>query len=185
MLAFRKEIKGTGNDIEVKIKQVEEKVFNKIAEWEKIVEEDSSLDSIAKSLVNMKRVSNNISSLKGKINIRIDQTLVRYKNKTKTSTAFSKLGAILSKDANGVGPSIIVEHNAFQGYALSLFNEKTQKHGINYVLENIKGDSIHMDTLTKRCKEFYGVRYKKVNIHDDFDVVYESDSEVEEFDGNL
>ncbi|CAF5181920.1 unnamed protein product, partial [Rotaria sp. Silwood1] len=42
----------------------------------------------------------------------------------------------------------------FQGYSLSLFNEKTRRHDITYVLNNLEGDSIDRKLLEKRYDEF-------------------------------
>jgi hypothetical protein len=41
-----------------------------------------------------------------------------------------------------VGKVILSEHKAFEGYNLSMFNEKIKKHDIDYVLQNIEGDDI-------------------------------------------
>ncbi|CAF4456988.1 unnamed protein product [Rotaria sp. Silwood2] len=118
----------------------------------------------------MKRVSNNIPSLKVRIHQIIDEALINYKNKTKDSTNFSKLSAIVNQDASGIGQSFIAEHKAFQGYSLSLFNEKTQRHDIDYILKNITGDFINKDLLRKRHKEFQDIygdlirKYLKDNV---------------------
>ncbi|CAF5016018.1 unnamed protein product, partial [Rotaria sp. Silwood1] len=43
---------------------------------------------------------------------------------------------ILIQDSSDVGHSIITEHQAFKGYALSLFNEKILKHASESLLDN-------------------------------------------------
>jgi hypothetical protein len=44
------------------------------------------------------------------------------------------LGTILNSDP--IGKIIINEHKILEGFLLALFNDKVQKHDINYVLEN-------------------------------------------------
>ncbi|CAF0938955.1 unnamed protein product [Adineta steineri] len=82
------------------------------------------------------------------------QPLKNSLDTTKGSTAFGKLGTILNQDKTGIGQNIISEHSAFQGYSLSMFNEKTRRHGIDYVLKHLDGDSVDKDRLQKRYDEF-------------------------------
>ncbi|CAF3955884.1 unnamed protein product [Rotaria sordida] len=125
----------------------------------------------------MKRISNNISLFKFKINRILEQVLNHYKNRTKGTMNFLKLSAILNQDVNGIGQSIVTENKTFQGYILSLFNEKTQTYDIDYVLKNLKGDSIDIDQLTKRYREFQNIyddlikNYLKINIELDILIV--------------
>ncbi|CAF3135394.1 unnamed protein product [Rotaria sp. Silwood2] len=58
------------------------------------------------------------------------------------------------QDETDIGQNIVADHKAFQGYSLSLFNEKTQKHGIEYVLANITGDISDKTRLKRRYNEF-------------------------------
>jgi len=67
---------------------------------------------------------------------------------------FVKLGKILNKDNHGIGQRIISEHTLFQGYVLNLFNEKTQKYQVEYVLSKIRGNDIEKNLLKKRYDEF-------------------------------
>ncbi|CAF1185261.1 unnamed protein product [Adineta steineri] len=168
LLSIQQEIKEIHCNI---IDETEKIIFDKIRIWEEIIEnKNSSIENISKSLINMKRVSNNILTFKPRINLKIDQVLHNYKNRTKASNAFAKLGTILIQDSTGIGHYIITEHKAFQGYALSLFNENTQKHGIEYVLNKLDGEFLNKDKLKKRFKEFRDIyedlikHYLKINI---------------------
>ncbi|CAF3330256.1 unnamed protein product [Rotaria sp. Silwood2] len=55
---------------------------------------------------------------------------------------------------NNIKVDEIDNPKAFQDYSLSLFNEKTQKHGIDYVLANITGDISEKTRLKRRYDEF-------------------------------
>jgi hypothetical protein len=105
----------------------------------------------------MKRVSYNIPTFKTRINERIDEVLNHYETTANYAGAFAKLGTLLNQDKTGVGQSIISEHKSFQGYSLSLFNEKTRRHDINYVLDHLKGDQIYKNKLRKRYDEFHAI----------------------------
>ncbi|CAF4669347.1 unnamed protein product [Rotaria sp. Silwood1] len=170
LLSYRREMKGMNFRINEQIDKIEKIIFDKIYTWVCIVEIDSSVSNISLSLINMKRVSNNIPLFKFKINRILEQALNQYKNRTKGTMNFSKLGAILNQDVSGIGQSIVDEIKTFQGYTLSLFNEKTQRYDINYVLKNLKGDFIEIDQLTKRYREFQNIydslikKYFKIDI---------------------
>jgi hypothetical protein len=78
--------------------------------------------------------------------------------------SIAKLGIIL--DASEVGLLITSEHAAFKGYSVSIFNQTTQRHGIEYVLYNIEGHndlkSSNEDREYLRRKfEIYESNYKK------------------------
>ncbi len=49
---------------------------------------------------------------------------------------------------------LLQEHSIFEGFNLSLFNEKIQKLDINYVLEKMKGDELDVDILRKKWEEY-------------------------------
>eukprot|EP00050_Salpingoeca_kvevrii_P020249 m.96325 g.96325 ORF g.96325 m.96325 type:complete len:974 (-) comp8787_c0_seq1:270-3191(-) len=48
----------------------------------------------------------------------------------------SKLALMLEEDP--VGKSIVDQHQCFKGFNISMFNSKTSRHGIDYVLSNIR-----------------------------------------------
>ena len=154
MISYHKEMKVMPSENAANIAKLEKKAFERIEVWQRAAENGQTLDIFVKSLINIKRVSNYFPTFKQSLTERIDDMLVEFKNAKKDSTAFSKLGALLNQDEAGVGQRIVAEHKAFQGFSLSLFNEKTQKHGIDYVLKNLTGDLIDRILLQKRYKEF-------------------------------
>ncbi|CAF4652281.1 unnamed protein product [Rotaria sp. Silwood2] len=76
--------------------------------------------------------------------------------------AFAKLGTIFNQDRDGIGQCIISEHKSFQGYSLSLFNHKTRRHNIHYVLDQLKGNFVNKKQLLKRYDEFHDIYERKV-----------------------
>jgi hypothetical protein len=48
----------------------------------------------------------------------------------------------------------VAEHKVFQSFTLSLFNEKTSTHDIDYVIKDLTGDLIDKPRLKKRYEEF-------------------------------
>ncbi|CAF3191489.1 unnamed protein product [Rotaria sp. Silwood2] len=145
--------------------KIEKIFFTAIQTWEKTVEQDPKLDNIVKVVTKMKNISNNISSFKLRINQRIDEALYYYKQKTKDSAAIAKLGTILNQDQSGAGQSIISEHKLFQGYSLSLFNEKPRRHDVGYALKSLEDDSVNQTKLRKRYDEFLEIFQNLVKMH--------------------
>ncbi|CAF3383520.1 unnamed protein product [Rotaria socialis] len=155
MLSFKNEMKVIRIEINQKIETIETKFFEKIRSLEAKIESGTTIEESAKILICMKRAENNFPSFKLRIHEKIDEILGGFKNSKKDSTTFGKLGVLLNQDATGIGQSIVAEHNAFQGYSLSLFNEKTQKHGINHVLGIISGEDLDRKKLRTRYNEFH------------------------------
>lgn len=52
---------------------------------------------------------------------------------------------ILSEDK--YGKILISDHEGFRGYEHALFRTKVAKYGIDYVLSNIEGDSVNINSL--------------------------------------
>ncbi|CAF2963417.1 unnamed protein product [Rotaria sp. Silwood2] len=146
-------------EIKVHIEKIEEVIFDKIQMWECSIKKESTVQDVTMNLKNMKRVSNNIPSFKIKINERIDEMLKCYKT-THGAMTFARLGTIFNQGRDGIGQSIISEHKSFQGYSLSLFNLRTQRHNIHYVLDQLNGNFVDKKQLLKRYDEFHDI-YKK------------------------
>ncbi|CAF1341009.1 unnamed protein product [Rotaria sp. Silwood1] len=154
LISFRQEMTSIECGVKEKLVRIDKIIFDKINTWVHSAELDSTVQNVTTMLINMKRISMDMPSFKTKINERIDELLNYYKNITNDNMAFTKLGTLLNQDKTGIGQSIISEHKSFQGYSLSLFNEKTRRHDITYVLNNLEGDSIDRKLLEKRYDEF-------------------------------
>ncbi|CAF4470583.1 unnamed protein product [Rotaria sp. Silwood2] len=170
MISFKNEMKITKFEISHKTEKIENKFFEKIRQWEAQIESATRIDDVAKILIHMKHAADNILSFKPKMHKKIDAILVEFKNRKKDPTAFGKLGVLLNQDETGIGQSIVAEHTAFQGYSLSLFNEKSRRHGIDYVLENISGEVLDKKKLKTRYEKFHDIydrlvkQYLKLNV---------------------
>ncbi|CAF4095909.1 unnamed protein product [Rotaria sp. Silwood2] len=154
LVTFKKEVKVKHDRIYENIDKVEKAFYEIIESWETSAVQEKKIEKISRVLINMKHIANNIPSCQNRINKEIDNLLYQYKMVTNDAKVFAKIGTILFQDKSGVGHSIIAEHKPFQGFSLSLFNEKTRKHGIEYVLEHIRGENIDKELLKKRFNEF-------------------------------
>lgn len=76
--------------------------------------------------------------------------------------ALDKLGTLLNQDQSGVGQSIISEHACFKGFSLSIFNEKTQKHGIDYVLAHLESNNDINKIIWRRKYNEFEDKYKEL-----------------------
>ena len=72
----------------------------------------------------------------------MDQLLTKIKKsyQSQGGTAIAKLSKLLEDSPDGVGQSIISEYNFFKGHSISMFNSETERHGIDYVLKELRGD---------------------------------------------
>lgn len=61
-----------------------------------------------------------------------------------------------------VGNMIVYGHTCFQAYQRSIFNERTIKQGINYVLDNIYGDNLNKNELFEFFNEYQEIYEKLV-----------------------
>ncbi|CAM4828535.1 unnamed protein product [Rotaria magnacalcarata] len=152
-LSIRTEISKICQDINEKLVKIKEKILEKIDSW-KVVERDSSVDTICTYLIKMKRATCNIRSFTSQINVKIDQVLNDYKSRTKNSEDFSKLYVTLIRNLSNIGQLILVEHKAFKGYEYFLFNKKIQPYPIDKLISRMELDNIGKKTLRKSYDEF-------------------------------
>ncbi|ETO15069.1 hypothetical protein RFI_22296, partial [Reticulomyxa filosa] len=119
------------NIVKNHVEMIEDIVNKRIEQLEKQASSNLNADKVMPVLIAMKLISVYIFSFKEIVNKRIDQLLSAYKRKN-TEINIPSLVLKLEKDLSGIGEMIVAEHNAFKGYNVSLFNVKTQSHGINH-----------------------------------------------------
>lgn len=163
LIAIKEEMK-IMKEIEQIIQHMESTIFDKIHQLECSIEKEKSLLTVAESLKSIKLIGTNIPLLKTKISEKIDEILNNYKIQH-DSFMFAKLGKILNEDSHGIGQRIISEHILFQGYVLNLFNEKTQKYRVEYVLSKIRGNEIEKNLLKKRYDDFRSIYDSLISKH--------------------
>jgi hypothetical protein len=71
----------------------------------------------------------------------------------------------LQNEPTGIGRVILDEHKIFSGYARALWNDAAQRHGIDYVLENIDGTSVDKKLCRKLFDKFEQQFQKYVGTH--------------------
>ncbi|KAL4445288.1 hypothetical protein ABPG74_022101 [Tetrahymena malaccensis] len=157
LLFFKQEVKVIKFDTELEsqIAGIDDAVNNKVDSYAQQIKTDKQSNVIADSLVQIKRIGENLYFFKNKIDQLIDDQLIKYRNANKNDggKSIGKLTAILEQEPDGIGQIILSEHNIFKGQKISIFNQKTQKHDINYVLNYIEGDNISKDRLKEMFYE--------------------------------
>ncbi|ETO04540.1 hypothetical protein RFI_32857, partial [Reticulomyxa filosa] len=143
------------NIVKNHVEMIEDIVNKRIEQLEKEASSNLNADKIMPVLIAIKLISVYIFSFKEIINKRIDQLLSAYKREHK-GINIPALALKLEKDPDRIGEMIVAEHNAFKGYNVSLFNVKTQSHGIDYILKRMeaKGDKVDASKLEKKYEEF-------------------------------
>ena len=136
-----------------KTDELDQLVHDKIQSLVRSFGEFESIGSVSKLLIKMKSLSDYLSSFKTKFDEKIDEVLALFRSK-KGAKSLSQLGTILNQDKGGIGQSIISEHKCFKGFSLSLFNQRTQTHGIDYVMEKLEGTEIDKKALKRRYDAF-------------------------------
>jgi len=146
------------------INAVQDGLVKQIAILSKQAELAGSAEVFATILINIKKMANNLVQFQDRINQKIDELLKSQKVK-QGSLFLNKVCIQLEKDITGVGPSIISEHAVFKGYYISLFNTKTQRHDIEYVLKEIaddtQGSTLDINRL-RSCYEEFKEKYERL-----------------------
>ncbi|EAR88873.1 helicase carboxy-terminal domain protein, putative (macronuclear) [Tetrahymena thermophila SB210] len=141
--------------VEKHIDELNDKIDQRIDKIENNIDLEN-VDSVAQNIIQMKKHSENLHPFKKKISGKLDNFLKNkyFKDKESKSMKMAKLAAHLQDDENGYGAAIIEESEVFKGVSISIFNESTQKHGIDYVIENIRGDEIDKTKLKELYMKF-------------------------------
>ncbi|CAF3338635.1 unnamed protein product, partial [Rotaria sp. Silwood2] len=160
LISIRQELVVSGLDLQQRIELVQTTILGKVESWEYLISCSSNLEDLAVNLIKLKEIAKNMLSFREIINGKIDEKLKNYKSMHKIKE-FALLGTILNQDQSGFGRMIISEHKIFQGFSLSLFNQKINRHGIDYVLNAIKGDDVDKNKLRERYNTFLEI-YKKI-----------------------
>ena len=146
-----------GIDFKQNVKQITDKILKKVDSLVSEVHTNNfEIDAFSVNLISMKKIGDSIPALTESVNQKIDQVLREFKNKRKDEggLALAKLSTALENDADGVGQTIIAEHAVFKGQAISLFNQETQRHNIDYVLSKLEGDGVDSDKLRRMYDSF-------------------------------
>ena len=144
-------------DIDLKsfVKKFNTKIDQKLGDLIDATEKnDSTVDDVAKNLIQMKIMADNLPFMNSKINDKIDETLKNYKSKNSGVLAIATLSGLLEQDTSGVGLTIIAEHKIFKGEIISFFNQETQRHDIDYVLKHLEGDGLDIEKIKTHYDEF-------------------------------
>jgi hypothetical protein len=130
-------------DLNIKqfIDEVNQAVDKKLKKLkDEILKPECQIETVAQNLIQMKIFADNLPALNKRINDIIDETLKNYKTKATGKLVIATLAGLLEADPSGIGLIIISEHQIFKGEAISIFNQETQRHDIEYVLKNLDGE---------------------------------------------
>ncbi|XP_065663342.1 uncharacterized protein LOC136085801 [Hydra vulgaris] len=122
---------------------------------------ESDVYEKAQWLIKIKTFANNLPECSKRINEKLDKVFKIYKNSHANycKIEIAKLGIALEQDPSGVGFNIIAEHAVFKGQIISIFNQSTKYHGIDYVLNKLEGDNINDESM-QRLKYVYNLYLK-------------------------
>lgn len=124
---------------------------------------NASYEELASTLISLKLFADNIISIKERINERIDSLLIKFNKKNENNgLALAQLAVALESDPHGVGLSIIAEHSIFKGQQISLFNQETQRHDIDFIMNKIEGSHLCKNSLEEECYSHFKERYENL-----------------------
>ena len=109
--------------------------------------------------VKIKTYSTKLPMFKVKIDKNLDELMTDYIKKIGYKS-FGVLGLSLRQCA--MGNLILQEHKCFEAYQRSVFNEKTAKQDIDYVLRELNGENLDKRELREYFDEFNRVYEQKV-----------------------
>jgi hypothetical protein len=116
---------------------------------------------IADFLMALKKLANGIPNFKARANKAIDTLMVMAKKEI-GSQIIGRLRIHLNKELSGTGRMLIADHKSFAGSEVKDFNERTNAHGIDYVLDNLEGNTAGRlpDVVDRNIKQSLERRYK-------------------------
>ncbi|XP_047142319.2 uncharacterized protein LOC105845986 [Hydra vulgaris] len=123
---------------------------------------ESDVNEKAKWLIKIKKFANNLPEHSENINEKLDLIFKVYNNQYAkySKIEMAKLCIALEQDPSGVGFNILSEHSIFKGQVISIFNQNTKYHGIEYVLDKLQGDDINNESI-QRLKDVYKIYIDK------------------------
>ncbi|CAF0784452.1 unnamed protein product, partial [Adineta ricciae] len=145
------------NLFKARIEQVlaasEEKITTKVTFLHKQIVTDSlPITGIAPLLIKMKFLAENLSMFDRKICDEIDETLKTYKDQR---GILSIMALVVELEKDGIGMRLISEHSCLSGESWRRRRDKMQKQDdIDYVLRELSGDAICLQTLRTRYETF-------------------------------
>ncbi|KAL4489799.1 hypothetical protein ABPG72_022439 [Tetrahymena utriculariae] len=148
--------------IEQHIEKIKQTIEQKIDKIETSIELEK-VDNVAQNIIKMKKHSDNLHPFRHQISNKLDNFLKYkyFKDKNTKANKMTQLTVHLQEDQSGYGASIIEESEVFKGVSLSIFNEVTQRHGIKYVIEKIRGDELETTRLQDLFQKFES-EYQKI-----------------------
>ena len=137
-------------------------ILNKFGEIKRMLFEEiqtENIDNATNYFVKIKTYSTKLPMFKVEIDKELDELMANYIKKIGYKS-FGVLGLSLRQSA--VGNSILQEHKCFEAYQRSVFNEKTSKQDIEYVLRELNGENLDKKVLREYFDEFNKAYDQKV-----------------------
>lgn len=104
------------------------------------------------NIFEIQSLKENLVFIKDKAFQCIEGLLEEFKNQ-KGSQSIALLGKEFEKHQRG--KTILDDYKIFEGYNILLFNQKTLKFGIDYVLSNVTGTDLNVEGLRKKYEDFH------------------------------
>ncbi|KAL4434988.1 hypothetical protein ABPG74_017744 [Tetrahymena malaccensis] len=160
LIKFNELAKNQNIDIEHYKKRIGQKLEQKIEYLENSID-SNQIGSVTKNLILIKTYSVNIPQFKKSFDSRIDNWLKNVYLLNCKGKKIAQLATHLLGDKTNIGMKIIEEHEIFKQQSISIFNKKAQEHGIDYVLDNIKGEDLDKTKLQNFYYKFL-LEYKEI-----------------------
>ncbi|XP_065682287.1 uncharacterized protein LOC124816231 [Hydra vulgaris] len=148
---------GLNFNLSSRLQEITEKLKSTLKFFFTMVDKsESDVNEKAKWLIKIKTLAINLPEYSDSINESLDNIFKMYNNQYGKSCKIemAKLSIALEQDPSGVGFYILSEHSVFKGQVISIFNQTTCYHGIDYVLNKLHGDNINPESI-QRLKDIY------------------------------
>ena len=142
-----------GHHLEPNMDQIDSELTSFTNSQREDIEDSGDIAKLSKILIKFKTLSDSILPFKQHLDGLIDELITFYQSKY-GSQVIGRLGALLNKAQNVAAKNIVREHKCFEGYNLSLFNDKVSKQDIDYVMSGISGENLDKVLLRKRFEEY-------------------------------
>ncbi len=141
---------------ESSMKSIERAFEDRIKVLRDSLVEETDLNLLSHQLILLKLMSIALPRFMKKINKEIDAGLFTVSKERNGAQKLASLGLLLRQiegDEQDPAIRLINEHSAFEGFAVSIRNEKTLRYKSEQVLGDLRGDKIEVSILAKAIKE--------------------------------
>ncbi|CAG9315968.1 unnamed protein product [Blepharisma stoltei] len=151
---FEKYLTIKGLNWDETVGNIRKKIIDRAHDLRSRAERSAEPREIAEAMISIKDISNNFPLLKREVDGIIDLFFEKFQKNIRDKGLLAAITQELESRQSGLGLNIITEHKFFEAAMQKIWASKTQKHGIEFALNNIRGANINKNELGNKYKSY-------------------------------